>query len=171
MEDNIWKPTHSDLVEIAMRWLQAKGFRVILAEPGYRKERPDVIGFSSGFSCLVECKVSRSDFLRDLKKTSRLDPAKGVGSQRVYLTLPGICTPDELPDRWQLVEVLDRDTVRLVHGAKGCLQMSKRFKFSEKDWKAENDLLYSWAYRKLNGCLKSVPKTGHALAIVEGLDR
>ena len=91
--------THANLVSLAMRYLDAKGFKVILAEPGFRKERPDAIGFSSGFSCLVECKATRRDFLKDRDKPFRKDPSKGIGTMRIYLTNPGVCTPDELPER------------------------------------------------------------------------
>lgn len=159
--------THAALVALAMRFLDAKGFKVILAEPGFRKERPDAIGFSSGFSCLVECKATRRDFLKDQDKPFRKDPAKGVGTARIYLTNPGVCTPDELPERWQLIEAVDEDTLVKRKGAKGCLQMGLEWYFPEKDHKAEADLLYSWAWRKLNGCLKDIPKTGRRLSIRE----
>ena len=159
--------THAELVSLAIRYLDAKGFKVILAEPGFRKERPDAIGFSSGFSCLVECKASRRDFLKDRDKPFRKDPAKGVGTVRIYLTNPGVCTPDELPERWQLIEAVDGDTLVVRKGAKGFLQMSLGWYFPEKDHEAEADLLYSWAWRKLNGCLKEIPKTGRRLSIKE----
>lgn len=159
--------THAALVSLAMRYLNAKGFKVILAEPGFRKERPDAIGFSSGFSCLVECKATRRDFLKDQDKPFRKDPAKGVGTVRIYLTNPDVCTPDELPERWQLIEAADEDTLIVRKGAKGCLQMGLEWYFPEKDHKAEADLLYSWAWRKLNGCLRAVPKTGRRLSIRE----
>lgn len=158
---------HTELVSLAMRYLDAKGFKVILAEPGFRKERPDAIGFSSGFSCLVECKATRRDFLKDRDKPFRKDPAKGVGTMRIYLTNPGVCTPDELPERWQLIEAVDGDTLVVRKGAKGCLQMGLGWYFPEKDHEAEADLLYSWAWRKLNGCLKEIPKTGRRLSIKE----
>ena len=162
------KFSHSDLVDLAMRWLDAKKFKVIISEPGYRREQPDAVGFrDGGFSCLVECKASRSDFLRDKDKPFRKDPATGIGTMRIYLTAPGVCTPDELPEGWQLIEALDLDTLVLKHGAKGCLEMNKDFIFHKKLWQAEWDLLYSWAYRKLNSCLKPVPRTGRSLKIIE----
>ena len=159
--------THAKLVSLAMRYLDAKGFKVILAEPGFRKERPDAIGFSSGFSCLVECKATRRDFLKDRDKPFRKDPSKGIGTVRIYLTNPGVCTPDELPERWQLIEAVDGDTLVVRKGSKGCLQMGLGWYFPEKDHEAEADLLYSWAWRKLNGCLKEIPKTERRLSIKE----
>lgn len=160
--------SHSDLVALAMRWLDAKGFRVVVSEPGYRREQPDAVGFKGGgFSCLVECKASRGDFLRDRDKPFRKAPAMGIGTMRVYLVAPGVCTVDDLPDGWQLLEALDLDTLVLKRGARGCLEMSKEFIFREKLWQAEWDLLYSWAYRKINGCLKPVPRTGRVLKIIQ----
>ena len=161
------KLTHTTLVSLAMRYLDAKGFKVILAEPGFRKERPDAMGFSSGFSCLVECKASRMDFLKDRGKPFRKNPAKGVGTVRIYLTNPGICSLDEIPERWQLMEAVDGDTLVVRKGAKGCLQMGLGWCFPEKNHKAEADLLYSWAWRKLNGSLKEMSETKRRLSIKE----
>ena len=164
--------THAALVSLAMRYLDAKGFKIILAEPGFRKERPDTIGFSSGFSCLVECKATRKDFLKDQDKPFRKDPAKGVGTVRIYLTNPGVCTPDEVPDRWMLLEAADEDTIIVRKGDRsclegGCLQMSLGWYFPEKDHEAEADLLYSWAWRKLEGCLKDIPARKRKLQVLE----
>ena len=116
-------------------------------------------------SSLVECKATRRDFLKDRDKPFRKDPSKGIGTVRIYLTNPGVCTPDELPERWQLIEAVDEDTLVVRKGAKGCLQMGLGWYFPEKDHKAEADLLYSWAWRKLNGYLKEIPKTGRRLSI------
>ena len=53
-------------------------------------EVPDVIAWK-GFckSVLVECKVSRADFLADATKPFRLKPEEGMGSQRFYLAPTG----------------------------------------------------------------------------------
>lgn len=165
--------THAELVTLAMRYLAAKRFRVMLAEPGFRKERPDAIGFASGFSCLVECKATRRDFLKDSQKPFRADPALGVGTVRIYLTNPGVCSTDEVPDGWMLLEAGDRDTIIVRKGDRtlldgGCLQMSSQeWLFKERNHEAEADLLYSWAWRKLEGCLRDAPKPGR-LTILDG---
>ena len=77
-------------------------------------EVPDVIAWK-GFckSVLVECKVSRADFLADAAKAFRLKPEDGMGSQRFYLALTGIIRAEELPRHWGLLELRGRD-VRLV---------------------------------------------------------
>ena len=49
--------THAELIELAKRYLNLNGYEVMLTEPGYRSELPDAIGFKSGYSCLIECKI------------------------------------------------------------------------------------------------------------------
>ena len=68
----------------AAEWLRCKyGCGIILSEQYCASgEVPDVIGWK-GFcqSVLVECKVSRSDFLADANKPFRLKPEEGTGQQ------------------------------------------------------------------------------------------
>jgi len=84
--------THAELVERATRWLRNKGCQVIVTSGNVCcLELPDAIGWNgSGYSILVECKISRSDFRRDLKKWFRDPSAKGIGSDRFYLAPEGI---------------------------------------------------------------------------------
>ena len=69
-------------------------------------EVPDVIAWK-GFckSVLVECKVSRADFLADATKPFRLKPEDGMGSQRFYLAPTGIILAGDLPCHWGLLEL------------------------------------------------------------------
>ena len=69
-------------------------------------EVPDVIAWK-GFckSVLVECKVSRADFLADGTKPFRLKPEDGMGSQRFYLAPTGIIRAVDLPCHWGLLEL------------------------------------------------------------------
>ena len=64
-------------------------------------EVPDVIAWK-GFckSVLVECKVSRADFLADATKPFRLKPEDGMGSQRFYLAPTGIIRAGDVPCHW-----------------------------------------------------------------------
>ena len=58
--------THSDLVEIGYKWLMSRCgvvFKELMAATG-TSEIPDVIGFTSGESFLIECKTSRFTELR-----------------------------------------------------------------------------------------------------------
>ena len=53
---------------------------------------------------LVECKITRSDFLADREKPFRQNPERGVGSERFYLTPPALLKLEELPAGWGLLE-------------------------------------------------------------------
>ncbi len=66
---------HSDLVKEAKKWLiNAKGCNPVFCEKGSSgcAEIPDAIGWTTDKCIVVECKVSKSDFLANNKKTLRL---------------------------------------------------------------------------------------------------
>jgi hypothetical protein len=71
-------------------------------------EEPDAIGWGPNGSELVECKVSRSDFMADQKKPWRRHEWTGLGDLRWYLTPPGLLKAEELPARWGLLETSGR---------------------------------------------------------------
>ena len=73
----------------------------------YTGECPDVIGWRDGHSILIECKVSRSDYLADRKKKFRAKPEMGMGDARLFLAPPGVIRPDELPQGWGLLVAED----------------------------------------------------------------
>jgi hypothetical protein len=58
---------------------------------------------------LVECKVSRADFLADASKPFRLNPEEALGSQRFYLAPQGLIAPVDLPESWGLLECKGRE--------------------------------------------------------------
>jgi len=99
--------THAQLVEKAVRWLRIYRCGVVLSEQACASgEMPDAIGWKRAcHSVLVECKVTRSDFLADRAKPFRLDPAQGVGCERFYLTPAGLLRCEELPAGWGLLEL------------------------------------------------------------------
>ncbi len=119
MRDALAPWTHNELVARAGLWLRSSlGCTAVLLEPGYGTplERPDAIGWRAGVSTLVECKVSRADFLRDRNKPSRRREGTvagfpsnawggALGAHRWYLTPKGLLSPDEIPDGWGLAEV------------------------------------------------------------------
>ena len=73
-------------------------------------EVPDVIGWKASCqSVLVECKVSRADFLADAGKPFRLHPEQGLGSRRIYCAPSGMIAAAELPDHWGLLECRGRE--------------------------------------------------------------
>lgn len=67
-------------------------------------ENPDVIGWAAAAgSVLIECKLSRSDFLGDARKTVRKKPATGMGQRRYYLSPPDVIQVKDLPTKWGLL--------------------------------------------------------------------
>jgi hypothetical protein len=119
--------THEELVQRAGRWLRnsarikapIEGHKhlgvircgVVFTElVTWESETPDAIGWFNGGrgSILIEVKVSRADFRADANKVFREFPATGVGLYRYYMTPAGLLTPDELPDRWGLLEAKGR---------------------------------------------------------------
>jgi hypothetical protein len=67
---------------------------------------PDAIGWKRAcHSVLVECKVTRSDFLADRAKPFRIKPEQGVGCERFYLIPCGLVREEELPAGWGLLEL------------------------------------------------------------------
>jgi hypothetical protein len=102
--------THPKLVELAVRWLRGYRCGVVLSEQAcISGEVPDAIGWKRAcHSVLVECKISRADFLADRVKPFRLEPEDGVGCERFYLAPAGLIRTDELPPGWGLLEASNR---------------------------------------------------------------
>jgi len=108
--------THDDLVRRAVSWLKRSaskqlgelkwwrkgGCGVVVPElVSYAPEIPDAIGWmSGGYSYLIECKVSLSDFRADANKGHR---THGAGAQRLFLCEPGVIPAEELPAGWGLL--------------------------------------------------------------------
>jgi len=103
--------THAQLVQKAIAWLRRYGCGVVLSEQAcVSGEMPDAIGWKhSGHSVLVECKVSRADFLADGDKPFRRKPGIGLGCERFYLTPHRLVRPGEMPPGWGLLEFRGRD--------------------------------------------------------------
>ena len=95
---------------MAVAWLRRYRCGVVLSEQAcVSGEMPDAIGWKKACrSVLVECKVTRSDFLVDRAKPWRRQPETGVGSERYYLAPRGTIECEELPDGWGLLEVCRR---------------------------------------------------------------
>ena len=90
---------------------------------------PDAIGWKqASHSVLVECKVTRSDFLADREKPFRLKPEKGVGSERFYLTPPGLVKTEELPAGWGLLECR-RDRTQMIQPSAKNLRTATGFRY------------------------------------------
>ncbi len=108
--------THAQLVQKAVFWLRSYRCSVVLSEQACASgEMPDAIGWKrTQHSVVVECKVSRADFLADRSKPFRQKPDKGLGCERFYLTAPGLVQAAELPPGWGLLEI-QRGRVKMVH--------------------------------------------------------
>lgn len=98
------RPTHAQLVEMGNKWLRVHtGCVVVLSEYACRAEAiPDVIGFRPRYSYVIECKVSRKDFLADRRKPHRQGNGQ-FGNFRYYLTLPDVATAADMYDGWGLL--------------------------------------------------------------------
>jgi hypothetical protein len=120
--------THAQLVERAVRWLRGYRCGLVLSEQAcVSGEMPDAIGWKQAcHSVLVECKVTRADFMADRAKPFRQQPEKGVGSERFYLTPPRFVRPEELPAGWGLLE-LRRGRIEMVRASAKNLRTAKGF--------------------------------------------
>ena len=98
--------THSALVELAVRWLRRYGCGIVLSEQAcVSGEVPDAIGWKGACrSVVVECKLSRSDFLADRAKPFRQNSELGLGCERWNLTPAGLLSAENLPRSWGLLE-------------------------------------------------------------------
>ncbi len=112
--------THEKLVARAVAWLRSHGCGVVLSEQSCASgETPDAIGWKRAcHSVVVECKISRADFLADRGKPFRTKPVKAMGCERYYLAPAGIIAVDELPEGWGLLELRGREVTQAVAASK-----------------------------------------------------
>src|SRR5688572_2769937 len=101
---------HAAMVGRAERGLRGRmKCGVVLTECSGGWEIPDAVGWRlGGREChLVECKVSRADFLADRKKFSRAHGSM-AGNHCWYMTPTGLVKVHEVPPGWGLVEVTEQ---------------------------------------------------------------
>jgi hypothetical protein len=122
--------THVQLVQKAVAWLRSYRCGVILSEQACLSgEMPDAIGWKHAWhSVMVECKISRADFLADRDKPFRQKPAIGLGCERFYLTPAALLGPEELPAGWGLLECHNRK-IRLRQPAAKNLRTATGFRY------------------------------------------
>ena len=122
--------THAQMVERAVRWLRAYGCGVVLSEQACASgEMPDAIGWKRAcHSVMVECKISRADFLTDREKPFRQKPNRGVGNERFYLTPPAMINLDQLPAGWGLLECR-RGRIEMLHPSAKNLRTAVGFRY------------------------------------------
>lgn len=116
------KLTHDDLVEIGYKWVMSRcsfAFKE-LKFISLQSELPDVIGFNTNGSFLLEAKTSLSDFYADQKKMFRtIYPHYGMGDWRFYIAPKGLIEIEMLPDKWGLIEVNEKRKAKIVHNPMG----------------------------------------------------
>ena len=144
--------THDQLVKIAEKWLLRTrkcsfAFRELVCNA--TSEIPDAIGFRDGTSILIECKVSRADFLGDKKKFFRLHGWQGAGTYRFYLCPEGIIKPEDLPAKWGLIWVDGQGKARQIVGPKGNAWSDSSEFIHESNIRAEHGMMAS-ALRRLH---------------------
>jgi hypothetical protein len=122
--------THAQLIEKAVHWLRRYRCGVVLSEQAcVSGEMPDAIGWKRAcHSVLVECKVTRSDFLADRAKPFRLKPDHGVGCERFYLVPAGLVSREELPQGWGLLEHT-RGKIEMVRASAKNLRSATGFRY------------------------------------------
>lgn len=122
--------THAQLVERAVRWLRSYRCGVVLSEQAcVSGEMPDAIGWKrTNHSVLVECKITRADFLADRGKPFRQKAEQGVGSERFYLTPPASVKVEELPVGWGLLE-FRRGGIEAIHPSAKNLRAAAGFRY------------------------------------------
>jgi hypothetical protein len=122
--------THSQLVEKAVHWLRRYRCGVVLSEQAcVSGEMPDAIGWKRAcHSVVVECKITRSDFVADRAKPFRLKPGQGVGCERFYLAPIGLIRREELPQGWGLLECR-RNKIETAHLSAKNLRSATGFRY------------------------------------------
>ncbi len=105
---------------MAVDWLRRYRCGVVLSEQACASgEMPDAIGWKKTcHSVLLECKVSRADFLADRDKPFRQKPEIGLGCERYYMVPKSLLRVDELPPRWGLLEVSGRNVEKVKGSAR-----------------------------------------------------
>ena len=121
--------THAQLVKVAEQWLRRYRCGIVLSEQQCSSgEMPDAIGWKGKCrSVVVECKISRGDFMADRAKAWRQNPDIALGCERFYLSPRGIVRPDELPKGWGLLEYHDRRVALLVKPPRQSLRSPEGF--------------------------------------------
>jgi hypothetical protein len=122
--------THPQLVQLAVAWLRSYRCGVVLSEQACLSgEMPDAIGWKRAcHSVVVECKISRADFLADRNKPFRKKPKTGLGCERFYLAPTGLILERELPPDWGLLECRNRQ-IKIARTSAKNLRTSTGFRY------------------------------------------
>ena len=154
---------HDELCLRAAKYLRSNGFGVVF-DDRYRAlvhtgEQPDAMGFRSNVSCLVEVKVSRSDFLADKKKRFRQFPHLGMGDWRFYMCPPNVIKVEDLPENWGLLYAHEK-IIKVVKG------WPKNTGWFDCPFKSNSEAELSFMY----GALRRMQIRGHLNDVYEKLE-
>ena len=121
--------THEKLVSFAVAWLRSYRCGVVLSEQSCLSgETPDAIGWKRAcHSVVVECKISRADFLADREKPFRRKQEMGMGCERFYLAPAEMIALAELPAGWGLLEIRGR-SIEMLHCSNKNLRSARGFR-------------------------------------------
>lgn len=105
------KLTHNELITVGAKWLRKHRENIVIPNctvvlsdlATIHVGRPDILGFSSDKSVLIEVKTSRSDFIAEKRKPTRKIPHLEVGELRYYLCTSGLIDTEDLPTNWGLL--------------------------------------------------------------------
>lgn len=148
--------THSQLVNIAHKLILRNKFSCGIAFKEQvttaTSEIPDVIGFGgAGHWVLIEVKVSRSDFKRNVNKLHR----SPMGRYRFFCVPTGLVTIEELPNGWGLIEVNENGRLHSIYNpfnrylvGASPLEMDQRVKPHATCPVVERNFLYSMLRKK-----------------------
>lgn len=130
--------SHAECVGFAAEYMHRHNNVVLPEFFTHNAELPDVLAFDMRNSTVVEVKVSRGDFLKDAKKSFRINPNSGMGDYRYYFCPKDLIKIEELPYGWGLLYVYPSGAVRMQIESKH---------FFKKDINAEYHALYYYARR------------------------
>ena len=108
--------THEELRKRAVRWLTKKCPVVLSELVSANVEIPDAIGWNNGHSVLVECKISRSDFLANANKCF-IRSDRGMGNKRYFLTPPDLISAEDCTGDYGLLWAMDDGYIKVVKEA------------------------------------------------------
>lgn len=95
------KLTHSQLVDLAGRYLQRKLYcKMVFQECSTIERVFDAIGYQSNTGYMIEVKVSRADFFADRKKKHFGNPS---ANKHFYLVPAGLVEEKDLPEGYGLL--------------------------------------------------------------------
>ncbi len=140
--------THDDLVNIGYKWVMKHCGVAFKELKAAHNEIPDVLGFNSNGSFLLEAKTSRADYFLDKKKHFRQFSGKGVGDWRFFIVPKGLIKIEELPENWGLIEVSEKGKATCAYNPFGGGNIYSSWKRCNKSLEAEMTFMYS-ALRRL----------------------